>query len=185
MESAFHNYGTWRYNFTATIDAKSLMEAAASATAADIALLNSAIEFENAGVKAYKDAAALNLLSPAVLDVAKGFMADHEAHAAALTSVVTSAGATATTATAKLEYPALKSEADIVAFAETVERGAATAYLTDIGQLSNAKLAKLLASILGVETTHVSTLASVLKHGPAYVGFVNRRAPSEAAARFR
>src|SRR5580658_10216028 len=106
-------------NFTSTVDAKSLMEAAAIATSDDIALLNSAIEFENAGVKAYKDAAALNLLSPAVLDVAKGFMADHEAHAAALAVIVTSAGGAATTATAKLEYPALKSEADIIAFAET------------------------------------------------------------------
>jgi rubrerythrin len=151
----------------------SMMKAAEAASPADIESLNGAIEFENAGIKAYKDAAALNLLSPAVLDVAKGFIADHEAHAAALTAAVKAAGGTPTTATAKLEYPPLNSEADILAFAENVERGAATAYLTEIGRLSNPELAKLLASILGVETTHVTTLASVLKQGPAYIGFVS------------
>jgi ferritin-like metal-binding protein YciE len=86
-------------SFTSTMDAKSITEAAASATAPDIALLNSAIELEHAGIKAYHN-------------------------------------------------------------------------LTEIGQLSDTKLAKLLASTLGVETTHVSTLAAVLKHGPAYVAFV-------------
>jgi hypothetical protein len=144
-----------------------------SVNTADIDFLNGAIALENAGVKAYQDAASLNLLSPPVLAVAKGFMSDHEAHAAALTAAVKAAGGTPSSATAKLEYPPLNPEADILTFAETVERVAATAYLSELGRLSNPQLAKLLASILGVETTHVSTLTSVLKHGPAYIAFVS------------
>jgi Ferritin-like domain len=146
---------------------------AKGATSADITLMNGAIELENAGVKAYTDAFTLNLLSPGVLAVAQGFRSDHQAHAAALSAAVRSAGGTPPTTPAPLTYPPLKSETDILTFAETVERGAATTYVTDIGKLSNPALAKLMASILGVETTHVATIAAVLKQGRPYSGFVS------------
>jgi hypothetical protein len=151
----------------------SITKEAAAGTPADVELLNGAIELENAGIKAYTDAFSLKLLSPPVLAVAQGFKADHQAHAAALAAAVKSAGGTPSTATAKLEYPPLKSEADILAFAEKVERIAATSYLGDIGKLSNPALSKLMASILGVETTHVATLAAALKQGRPYPGFVS------------
>jgi rubrerythrin len=150
-----------------------MVQEAEAATPGDIALLNGAIELEHAGIKAYTDAFALNLLSPAVLEIARGFRSDHQAHAAALAAAVRAAGGTPSTATAKLQYPALKTEADILAFAETVERAAATSYLTDIGKLSNPALSKIMASILGVETTHVTTLATALKQGRPYSGFVS------------
>lgn len=151
----------------------SLVTEAAAATPADIELLNGAIELEHAGIKAYTDAFTLNLLSPPVLEIAKSFRSDHQAHAAALAAAVRAAGGTPSTATPKLQYPALKNEADILAFAETVERAAATSYLTDIGKLSNPALSKIMASILGVETAHVTTLATALKQGRAYSGFVS------------
>lgn len=161
------------FGMTAPSLISSMIDHAKGATSADIVMLNGAIELENAGIKAYSDAFALNLLSPGVLAVAQGFRADHQAHGAALAAAVSSAGGTPTTATAKLEYPALNSEKDILSFAETVERLAATTYLTEIGKLSNPALAQLMASILGVETTHVSTLASALKEDRPYVGFVS------------
>jgi rubrerythrin len=151
----------------------SMVKLAEDASPADIELLNGAIELEHAGIKAYTDAFELNLLSPPVLEIAKGFRADHIKHAAALAIAVKAAGGTPTTGTAMIEYPSLKSEADILAFAETVERIAATSYLTDIGKLSNPELAKIMASILGVETTHVSTLAGALKEDRPYQGFVS------------
>jgi len=61
---------------------RSMMKEAQSANQADIEMLNGAIELENAAVKAYSDAFALNLLSMPVLEVAKGFKSDHEAHSA-------------------------------------------------------------------------------------------------------
>jgi len=151
----------------------SMTKEAQTATAADIEMMNAAIELENAGVKAYSDAFSLNLLSMPVLEVAKGFKADHEAHAAALAAAVRSAGGTPATGTMKIDYPQLRSESDILAFAEKVERLAATSYLTDIGKLSNPALSKIMASILGVETTHVATLAAALHEPRAYSGFVS------------
>lgn len=151
----------------------SMFKEAEAATPNDIEVLNGAIEVENAGIKAYTDAFALNLLPAPVLEIAKGFRADHQAHAAALAAAVRSAGGTPTTSMVKLQYPSLKSEADVLAFAETVEKAAATHYLSDISKLSNPQLAKLLASILGVETTHVATLAAALKQDRPYSGFVS------------
>lgn len=154
-------------------DSTMMMKEAIKATPSDIELINGAIELENAGIKAYSDAFELNLLSAPVLEIAKGFRADHQAHAGALAAAVRAAGETPTEETAKIDYPSLKSEADILAFAEYVERAAATTYLTDIGKLSSPGLAKLMASILGVETTHVATLAAALKEDRPYPGFVS------------
>jgi hypothetical protein len=136
---------------------ESMTNSSVPANAADIEFLNGAIELSNAEVKVYNDAASLTLLSPPVLAAAKGFMADHEAHPAALTAEVKAATGTPSTAPAKLAYRQLRSEADILTLAKTVEPGAATAYLSEIGRLSNPQLAKLLSSRLGVETTRVST----------------------------
>lgn len=149
-----------------------MIKEAEQATASDIELMNQAIELENAGIKAYSDAFSLNLLSAPVLEIAKGFQSDHQSHAAALAAAVKTAGGTPTTKTAKIEYPPLNSEADILAFAEHVERAAATEYLTDVGKVSTHAIARLMASILGVETTHVATLAAALKEERPYPGFV-------------
>ena len=107
-----------------------------------------------------------------MLEIAKGFQSDHQAHAAALAAAVKAAGGTPSTKTAEIKYPPLKSEADILAFAEHVERAAATEYLTDVGEVSSHTIARLMASILGVETTHVATLAAALKESRPYSAFV-------------
>lgn len=149
-----------------------MAEAASAATSGDIAILNSEIALENAGVKAYRDAASLNILTPPVLAVAMSFVSDHLAHIGALTAAVKAGGGTPTTETAKLEYPALRTQADILAFAEKVERLAATSYLKDIEELKDPKLSRLMASIMGVETTHVMVLSEALKQPRPYSGFV-------------
>jgi rubrerythrin len=61
-----------------------------------------------------------------------------------------------------ITYPPLKSQDDILNFAETLERGAATAYLGAVGSLQDRSLARVAGSILGVETTHVAILAYTL-----------------------
>ncbi|HEY8314859.1 MAG TPA: DUF4439 domain-containing protein [Candidatus Baltobacteraceae bacterium] len=150
------------------------VDAAQNADPADLATLNTAIELERAGIKAYDDAAATKLLSPGVLAVALGFKKDHEAHRDALIAAVKAGGGTPSTATAKLDYPALKSQSDILAFAKTVEERAASTYLSVIPDFKNRALAGVAASILGVETTHVTLLAQALNELPAYKsGFVS------------
>ena len=147
--------------------------AAYAATPGDIQILNSAIPLERAGIKAYQDAAATGLLAPAVLEVAKGFMSDHMAHRDALIAAVKAAGGTPSEATAQLAYPSLKSQAEILAFAESVEKQAAAAYLAAFSSLSDKALAKAAASILGVETMHAGILASALGQAQPYRGFVS------------
>ncbi len=148
--------------------------AAEAADENDIDLLNGAIAEERAGIKAYKDAGATGLLSSPILAVAKGFMQDHMAHRDALIGAVKAAGKTPTDKTAPLDYPVLKSQNDILVFAQTVERGAATAYLTAIPKFTDRMMAKVAGSILGVETTHVALLAYTLKQGTEpYKDFVS------------
>lgn len=150
------------------------LTAAEAADDGDVKLLNSAISLERAGIKAYKDAAATGLLSAPILAVAKGFMQDHMAHRDALIAAVKTAGSTPTDKTTPLDYPVLKSQNDILTFAQTVERGAATAYLTAIPKFKDRMLAKAAGSILGVETTHVALLAYTLKQGTEpYKDFVS------------
>jgi Ferritin-like domain len=139
--------------------------AAESMDPGDVAILNTAIELENAGIKAYTDAANTGLLSPPILAVAKGFLADHTAHRDALTAAVKAGGGTPSVKTTHLDYPPLKSENDILNFAYVVERTAANTYLSVIPSFKNRDLAKTAGAILGVETTHVAILGYVLKKG--------------------
>ncbi|HEY8296557.1 MAG TPA: ferritin-like domain-containing protein [Candidatus Baltobacteraceae bacterium] len=144
------------------------VDAAQNASPDDIATLNTAIELERAGIKAYDDAAATHLLAPGVLAVALSFRKDHVAHRDALIAAVKAGGGVPSAATAKLEYPALKTQNDILTFAKTVEERAASTYLSVIPDFKDRKLAGVAASILGVETTHVALLAQALNELPAY-----------------
>jgi rubrerythrin len=56
------------------------------------------------------------------------------------------------------QYPSLKTQNDILTFATSVERQAASAYLASVPRFKDRTLAKVAASILGVETTHVAIL---------------------------
>ena len=148
--------------------------AAEAASEGDIKILNVAATAERTAIKAYTDAAATGLLSAPVLAVAKGFMADHMAHRDALEGAIKSAGMTPDTGVMAVKYPTLASESDILKFAETLERGAATAYLTNIPNFQDKNLAKVAGSILGVETTHVAILEYVLtKSTEPYKSFVS------------
>ena len=148
--------------------------AAEAASEGDIKILDSAASAERAAIKAYTDAAATGLLTPPILAVAKGFMADHIAHRDALEGAIKAAGATPGTGVMAVTYPPLKSQDDILAFAETLERGAASAYLAAIPKLQDRQLAKVAGSILGVETTHVAILAYTLtKTTEPYKDFIS------------
>ena len=150
------------------------INAAEAADEGDIGILQVAISLERAGIKAYKDAAGLHILEPSVLAVATGFLADHTAHLDALAGAVKAAGVTPSDTITALQYPELKTQNDILAFAESVERQAATTYLSVIPSFKDRSLAKVAGSILGNETTHVAILAYTLKQGTEpYKSFVS------------
>lgn len=146
--------------------------AAERADPADIASLNVAIELERAGIKAYADAGATNLLSAGTLVLASRFVADHTAHRDALIGAVRAAGATPSTGILALSYPPLKNEHDVIAFANIVEMKAASTYLSVVPELRDRRLASLAAAILGVETTHVALLSEALGIRTYPSGFV-------------
>ncbi len=139
-----------------------MVDAAQNADPDDLATLNAAIALERAGIKAYTDAAKTGLLSPQILTVAQGFVADHSAHRDALVAAVIAGGGQPTHDTLQLDYPALRSQNDILEFALVVENKAASTYLSVIPDLKNRDLAQVAASILGVETTHISQLSIAL-----------------------
>ncbi len=147
--------------------------AATVADPLDLATLNAALELESAGIKAYDDAARTKLLSPQSVKFTLGFRSDHIAHRDALAAAVRSGGATPSRRTARIAYPALRHEYDVLRFAKTFEELAASTYLSVIPDLRDRKLAQVAAAILGVETTHVSTLAQMLgTTNPYERGFV-------------
>jgi hypothetical protein len=147
--------------------------AAATASEGDVKTLNTALALERAGIKAYRDSVKTGLLSPGVLTIAKGFLNDHIAHRDALIGAIKAAGQTPTSETTKITYPTLASESDILKFAEGVEQGAVTTYLSVISSFDDRSLAKVAAAILGIEATHVGTLAAALKEATPYKGFVS------------
>jgi len=149
------------------------VEAAERADAGDIATLNAAISLELAAIKAYQDALGTGLLTPGVAAIASRFTSDHGAHRDALSAAVTAGGYTPSQATAWLTYPPLNTQADILRFAMAVERKAAATYLSVVPDLKDRRLAGFAAAILGVETTHVSTLASALGVPVYESGFVS------------
>jgi bacterioferritin (cytochrome b1) len=138
------------------------VEAATRATADDIDSLNSALQLESAGIKAYADAAGTGFLAAPILAVATRFMNDHAAHRDALAAAIVAGGGVPSKQIAALVYPPLRDQKDILEFALAVERKAASTYLSIIEDLKDRKFASLSAAILGVETTHVSTLATAL-----------------------
>jgi len=144
--------------------------AASRADADDVKLLNTAIGLELAAIKMYADAVTANLLTPVVANVTNQFSADHAAHRDALTAQVQQGGQTPTSDPAPLQSPPMKTEADFLAFALSAERQLATTYLSAVPQFRNRDLARIAASILGVDTAHVALLSEALRQTPAYPG---------------
>ncbi len=142
--------------------------AADKVDADDVKSIATELALERAAVKAYTDSAALGVVSPPVLAVLNGFLADHTAHRDALIAALTAAGQQVPQDPAPLDTPTLHAEADVLSFAYTVERMLADAHLGAVPAFKNRDYAKTAASILGIETTHVALLAEALRKNPAY-----------------
>ena len=130
----------------------------------DIGVIQTALALEHEGIAAYRLAGKSGLLSPATLKLALVFMGHHQAHRDSLAKLVATAGGkpveprTDGQYIAELKLGSLKSEADVVALATMLERGAASAYIGQITALKDPGLAKLFASISADEAIHWTTL---------------------------
>ncbi len=136
--------------------------------AGDVKALNASLALERAAVKAYGDAIGANILTPPVAAVLTRFQSEHTAQQNAIVGALTQASATIGTDVATEDPESFKTEADVLAYAYTLERAIANAYVTSIASYKNRDYATLSASILGVTTTHVALLAEALRRGAPY-----------------
>jgi hypothetical protein len=137
---------------------------AAPAQPGDIGVIQTALALEHEGIAAYRIAGASGLLLPGTLKLALVFLGHHQAHRDSLAKLVADAGGTPVEPNTDAQYiealqlGSLKSEADVVALATTLEHGAASAYIGQVAALREPRLAQLFASISADEAAHWTTL---------------------------
>lgn len=145
--------------------------ASASATADDIRALQTAASLENLAVSVYQTAAGLPFIKDGNTTVA-AFIAktteQHQAHAKAFNAAATAAGGQAQNdpdpkykAVVDQTLPTIKTPADVVKLAISLEDVAAQTYTKNVGQVSNAELRQLFASVAPVEAQHRAVLLAV------------------------
>jgi len=143
-------------------------------TAEDVRILNTALGAELEAIAAYQVGAESGLLQKPVLDLALVFQGHHKQHADVLSKTVAKLGGKPAAAKDKYTFPTdtLKSQADVLQFAATLEKGAVSAYLGAVPVFGNKDLAKAAASILGDEAMHWAILRNALGEAPVPSAFM-------------
>ena len=155
--------------------APSLARAADKHAESDVRILNTALGAELEAVAAYQVGAESGLLQKPVLDLAVTFQGHHKEHAEVLRSTIAKLGGKPVEATAKYTFPVetLKTQADVLKFAASLEKGAVSAYLGAVPLFSNRDLSKAAASILGDEAMHWAILRNAVGEAPVPAAFVS------------
>jgi rubrerythrin len=140
----------------------------------DVTILNTALAAELEAVAAYQVGAESGLLEKPVLTLAGQFQGHHKEHADVLAKTVRQLGGKPVAAKAKYDFPTdgLKTQADVLRFAATLEKGAVSAYLGAVPLFRNRDLSKAAASILGDEAMHWAVLRNALGENPVPSAFV-------------
>jgi rubrerythrin len=141
----------------------------------DVRVLNSALGAELEAIAAYQVGAESGLLQKPVLDLAVTFQGHHKEHADVLAKTIAKLGGKAVSAKDKYTFPTdkLKTQADVLRFAASLEKGAVSAYLGAVPVFGNRELAKAAASILGDEAMHWAILRNALGEAPVPTAFVS------------
>jgi rubrerythrin len=140
----------------------------------DVTILNTALAAELEAVAAYQVGAESGLLEKPVFSLASQFQGHHKEHADVLASTIRKLGGKPVAAKAKYDFPVekLKSQADVLRFAATLEKGAVSAYLNAVPVFGNRDLSKAAASILGDEAMHWAVLRNAVGENPVPGAFV-------------
>jgi rubrerythrin len=143
--------------------------------ASDVRILNTALGAELEAIAAYQVGAESGLLQKPALDLALAFQGHHKEHADVLADTVSKLGGKPVEAKARYNFPTegLRSQADVLRFAATLEKGAVSAYLGAVPVFGNRDLAKAAASILGDEAMHWAILRNALGEVPVPSAFVS------------
>jgi rubrerythrin len=155
--------------------APSLARAADKHSESDVRILNTALGAELEAIAAYQVGAESGLLQKPVLDLAVTFQGHHKEHAEVLRKTITQLGGKPVEAKAKYTFPVetLKTQADVLKFAASLEKGAVSAYLGAVPVFGNRDLAKAAASILGDEAMHWAVLRNAVGEAPVPAAFVS------------
>jgi rubrerythrin len=134
----------------------------------DVDLLNEGLQGEYFAITAYDAALGTGFLSAKAITVAKGFQADHRAHAQAIREAIERLRGQASAAKTWNEYaamyppPKLANETDLLQYAASLERAAAVADTKMVARIQDPALRTLFARIGGVEAMHWAFLRSTL-----------------------
>lgn len=144
---------------------------AAAVTRNDIMALQTAASLENLAVDVYQTAAGLPFIkngNKTVLAFIRKTTQQHTEHGKAFNAAATKAGGKAQNAPdpkydaiVKEQLPSIKTPADVVKLAITLEDVAAQTYTKNIGQVEDRNLRQLFASVAPVEAQHRATLLAV------------------------
>ncbi|GAA3453481.1 ferritin-like domain-containing protein [Dactylosporangium matsuzakiense] len=146
---------------------------AAYAADTDVQVLQTAASLENLAVSTYKTALTLPYIGGASANtVVKAFamktMQQHTEHAQAFNNAVKKLGGKEQTAPdpkyapiVASTVPTIKTAADVVKLAITLEDVAAQTYVKNVTQVSTGDLRQLFASVAGVEAQHRAILLAV------------------------
>ncbi|MFJ4922755.1 ferritin-like domain-containing protein [Streptomyces sp. NPDC088725] len=145
--------------------------AMAATTKNDIMALQTAASIENLAVSVYQTAAALPFIkngNKTIVEFITKTTQQHEQHAKAFNAAATQGGGKAQTGTdpkyaavVKQTLPSIKTPADVVKLAITLEDLAAQTYTKNVSQVSDAQLRRLFESVAPVEAQHRATLLAV------------------------
>lgn len=153
---------------------EALAAKSSDSVADDVRILNTALGAELEAVAAYQLGAESGLLQKPALDLALTFQGHHKEHADILSKTIVKLGGKAVSAKDKYTFPTdkLKSQADVLKFAASLEQGAVSAYLGAVPLFANRDLAKAAASILGDEAMHWAVLRNALGEAPVPSAFM-------------
>jgi hypothetical protein len=141
---------------------------ASSAMESDAEILNIALGLEYEAIAAYQLGAESGLLQKPVLDVAVLFQGHHKGHRDALAATVSKLGGMPVQEKAlgayaeMLDAGSLKSQADVLALAIKLEKGANAAYLGVIPKFEDGELARIAGRIASDEAMHWTALTSAV-----------------------
>ena len=138
--------------------------------AQDLDILNYALTLEHLEAAAYKAVIGSGLLSGNVLKLFQQFGAHETTHVGALTDTINKLGGKPVAAQAKYNFPAFKSQGEIVTYFQGVEELGASAYLGQAPRLQNPDLLSAAVSIHNVEAQHASVLGDLIGVNPPAFG---------------
>jgi hypothetical protein len=152
-----------------------------AAAPGDITILRTASSLEHVAIDAYTAAGKSGLLTtPAVVDAAKLFLTQHQAHAKLFEAQTKRLGGQPFTVANPVlaqqlapRLAALEREQDVVALALDLEKAAAATYQASVGNFDDITLNEAIMSIGGVEARHAAILAAVLGQSPAPNAFAS------------